>query len=134
LQSVASLPRPKVPNEGEDTAGDQLPEDGQRESEHGAGPGLDEDEEQSDEGEGSEGGDGSDMDEGEKAYWAQKAKAGKGAKVGGCLDMFVYLTDTVSTQPKKKSHLTRDLRLCFKKDVRSVNGETRAGEYCLLCL
>ncbi|KAM6498412.1 hypothetical protein JOM56_006360 [Amanita muscaria] len=56
-----------------------------------------------------------DEDDGAKRYWAVRAKNGV-------------------SKAKKKNRLTRDLRLCFKKDVREVKGVERAGEYCNLCL
>ena len=92
-----------------DTAGSQkLTEDGQQESEIEGGPGPDEDEEQGDDGEGGEeGGDDSDMDEGEKAYWAQKAKAGKRVKVSIQVSGYVCLFDQYclnTAKEEKPSH------------------------------
>jgi hypothetical protein len=38
------------------------------------------------------------------------------------------------TQPKKKSHATRDIRLNFQHDARLVDGVVKAGAYCRWCL
>ena len=79
----------------------------------------------SEEGEGNEDEDCDPVDENEKRYWDVKAKEG----VGKVSNSRVICSDSA----EKKSQATRDLRLCFKKDVRQVNGRDRAGEYSKIC-
>ncbi|SJL09147.1 uncharacterized protein ARMOST_12523 [Armillaria ostoyae] len=61
-------------------------------------------------------GEASEMEEGEKRYWQIKSNGGE-------------------TRTKcMRSAETADLCLCFRPDIRKVDGETKAGHYCLLCI
>ncbi|KIL54969.1 hypothetical protein M378DRAFT_18373, partial [Amanita muscaria Koide BX008] len=54
-------------------------------------------------------------DEGTANYWEKKQTEG-------------------IRKPKRKRGATRDLELCFAKDVCAIDGKEKAGEYCKLCM
>ncbi|KAK0432916.1 uncharacterized protein EV420DRAFT_583265 [Desarmillaria tabescens] len=73
----------------------------------------------------------SEMEEGEKRYWQIKSNGGE-VRMKFCRNITLNL---VQTRTKRtRSAETADLRLCFRPDVRKVDGEMKAGHYCLLCI
>ena len=88
------------------------------------------------EGDNDSGSESEEEDEGSKRYWAVKSKKSNSKvrchKLCACC---VWLTSRFELQQRpRKSHATRNLRLCYMKDAREINGVVIAGHYCQFCL
>ena len=79
----------------------------------------------------------SEDDEKAKRYWELKLKGKDGRNKVSTSTVCVLISNIylfVYWQPKKKSEATRDVRRCFHKDIRNINGELCPVHYCDLCL
>jgi len=73
-------------------------------------------------------------DEDEKQYWELKLHDGVKRVSHMGTECLLISQASALIQPKKKHDATCDLRICYKKGVRKIEGTERPGAYCILCL